>query len=68
MGNFLKFLPKLIPLLPQLISGIARLVGVFKKKHDPAELAKAGAEEVKKLQDHKAAASEEDWNIVKGED
>ncbi len=68
MGAFLKFLPKLIPLLPQLIGLGTKLAGIFKKKHDPKLIEETTEEEVAKLKEIKATAEEEDWKIVKGED
>ena len=67
MGAFLKFLPKLIPFLPQLIEGVFKVIGVFRKKHDPKEVALAAAEEVKKLQAHASEQEEAEWKIVKGD-
>ena len=66
-GIILKF----VPLLPQLIDLITKLVGTFKKKHDPSQIEGIAGQEVKALAEAKVglkAKEDKEWAIVKGED
>ena len=62
---------KFIPLLPQLITLITKLIAAFKKAPKPAEIEGKAAAEAKALavETEKLPAKEADeWKIVKGED
>lgn len=65
MTKILSMINKLIPALPSIISGIMTLIGVFKKKHDPAKIETNSRDEVRELLEHNKSKKEEDWDIVR---